>query len=301
MAVVLAQNALVDLATVLGELGLGADPSGNPITRLINVASARIESYVQRSLTFAQRVETYATPGGPRPARLQLNNCPVYPPALASIVSVELDLDPGVFENVQTLLVPGQDFFLEDCPRGWLFRLARWPSTALRRPDLVQDWDPDNVELTTQVTYLGGFVTPVQVEAALTAWPTGTTPAAAALLIPAGHTSQVWACTVPGAVGGSEPTWGTSPSKFETIVDGAATWTFLGYNPTGAYPQARTLPYEIEQAAVDTVVSTYRRRGQTLEPTAERFGDASQTYGERLDLPTSAQRLLAPFKRIVIG
>ncbi len=304
MAVQLAPNALVDVATVLGELGLGSDPTGSPITRLTNVASARIESYLQRSLVFAQRTEQYGVAGGPRPGRIQVKAHPIYPPAQASVLGVTLDLDPGSYDGSTVTLTPGEDWWLEDATRGWIFRQSRWPSTALRRPDIVQDWDPDNVELTTQISYLAGFLTDVQIGAA-GAWPGAAKTVAAGLLIsPAAQPDQVWCCTVAGTTGAAEPSWPASPSaQFATQADGSTVvWSFFGWSSSVATaPQARTLPWEIEQAAIDAVVSWYRRRGQALEATAEKFGDASQTYGTRLALPTTALELLAPFREIAIG
>lgn len=302
MALVLAANALIDVTTVLGDLGLVSDPAGSPVTFRINSASAAIENHCNRQLTWAARVETYGTPGAPRPARLQLQTPPIWPPVNASVIQVQLDLDPGIFQNAAVVLTAGQDFYLEDSSRGWLFRQIRWPSTALRRPDIVQDWDPDQVELNTQVKYLGGYVTPVQVAAAVV-WPTGTTPALCTLVQPASRTTQIWGCTTSGAVGGSEPSWPASPAQFATLTDGAAAWTFLGYNGTVAtQPQAATLPQDIQQAALETVTTWYRRRGQQLDITAEKFGDSSQNFGTtRTGLPSTAVELLANYRFIVMG
>lgn len=307
-AYALAQNALIDLATVLGELGLASDPAGTPVTRRINGASHAIERYLGRSLWWSERAEVYGSGGNPGDSRISLKSNPIWPPVGASVIEVQLDLDPTEYESTNPFVfVQGKDFYVESYSKGLLFRAARWPTTAIRRGDIVQDWSPNEIELDTQVTYLCGYVTPVAIAAALTAWPgASTSPAGGTLLCPASQPNQVWGLTpttVPqGSTGSTEPSWPASPAQFATQTDGTTTWTFLGWGPAVATnPQAATLPYDIQQAAIDTVVTWYRRKGSSLEPTASKFGDASQTYGARLGLPTPAIELLRPYRRIVVG
>lgn len=316
--VALAQNALVELAVALSELGLDADPTGLPVTRRINAASAAIRDYLMRTDFFwSLRSEVYGSPGQPLQARIPLRTTPVWPPAASSVIQVTLDLDPEAYEGTVPLdLVSGEDYYVEDYALGWLFRVTRWPTTALARPDIVQDSDPQAIELTTQVVYLAGWVTPVQVDQAV-AWPGASTqPSAGTLISPAGQPNQLWGCTpqsvTPGATAGAtpiwpatglvEPSWPAAPTINQLINDGSTAWTFLGWGPgVDTYPQARTLPPQIEQACIDTVVSWYRRMGTTVEPTASKFGNASQTYGTRLGLPTTAIHLLNPFRQGAVG
>lgn len=316
--VALAQNALVELAVALSELSLSTDDAGLSVTRRINAASAAIESYLTRPSLFWQlRNEAYGTQGQPLQPRIQLNTTPIWPPLDASVLQVELDLDPEAYEGtVPVALVSGEDYYFEDANLGWLFRVSRWPSSALLRPDIVQDSDTQAVELTTQVVYLAGWVTPYQIDLAGLWSGASTTPAAGLLIAPASQPTQIWGCTpqvvTPGttagalptwpATGVTEPSWPTAPTQFQVVTDGSTAWTFLGWSPAVAtFPQARTLPPQIEQACLETVVSLYRRKGSTVEPTASKFGDASQTYGIRSSLPQAVRDLLDPFRQAAVG
>jgi hypothetical protein len=300
----LVPTALVDLATVEGELGLtpgNVPATDSAVARLIAAGSSAITAWLNRGLIWQQWTETNGQVNGP--ARIVLINNPIYPAVTASVLQVQLDLDPGIYEGIQTILVAGQDFYVEDCARGFLFRQETWPSTALNRMDIVQDENTDQVERTTQVIYLGGYITPVGIEQAV-AWPGATTAVTGGtLMTPAAQLGQVWGCTsLSGTTGASQPSWPATPAQFSTVTDGSVTWTFLGWNTTvTTTPQARTLPYEIEQAAIETVTAWYRRRGNTTLTTAEKFGDASVTYANgQGGLPQSAVELLRPYRRVVM-
>ncbi len=301
---ILPATALVDIATAEFEVGitpLASAPIDAAVARIISAASDAIKEYCNRHLEWNFRSETSAQRNGP--ARIVVKDTPIYPSISASVLQVQLLLDPGVFEGVTTILVNGQDFYVEDCDRGFLFRQMRWPSTTLRRPDIVQDEDLDAAELTTQVNYLAGYLTVPQILQAVP-WPGGaTTPAAGLVMTPASQLGQVWGCTTPGVTGGVQPTWPGTPAQFATVTDGAAVWTFLGWNSTvTTLPQARTLPYSIEQAAIETFTTWWRRRGKTVETTMEKFGDASVSFGpdERDSLPPSVCKLLNPYVSVVM-
>lgn len=64
------------------------------------------------------------------------------------------------------------------------------------------------------------------------AWTTGYTPATGEFWVPSNPdtTPHLFECTTSGAVGGSEPTWNTTPSA--TTSDGSAVWTCVGPLPT---------------------------------------------------------------------
>lgn len=301
---ILPSFALVDIATAEGEVGivpLASSVIDAAVGRIVSGASGAIREYVGRNLEWGVRTDLVASVNGP--PRIVLNDAPIYPKISSSVLSVQLQLDPGVFEGELTTLVAGQDFYVEDCDRGFLFRQGRWPTTALHRPDIVQDQDTNAAELTTQVSYLAGYVTAVQILQAVV-WPgAATTPAAGLIITPSTQLTQVWGCTTSGVTGGSQPAWPATPAQFATVTDGGAIWTFLGWNTTVAtLPQARTLPYALEQAAIDCFVTWWRRRGNTLETKNEKFGDSSVDFGndERYSLPPSTRTLMNPYRTVVM-
>lgn len=66
----------------------------------------------------------------------------------------------------------------------------------------------------------------------------------------------------------------------------------------------RTLPYDLEQACIDTVVSLYRRRGERLGIKAESVGDASVTYRDPSAggiLPDEVLPVLDGYRRLFVA
>ena len=61
----------------------------------------------------------------------------------------------------------------------------------------------------------------------------------------------------------------------------------------------RTLPYDLEQYVIDTVVYLYRNRGQDPSVVSERILSAAYQYDRAHGLPGSVVRGLAPYVRIV--
>ena len=61
----------------------------------------------------------------------------------------------------------------------------------------------------------------------------------------------------------------------------------------------RTLPYDLEQCVIDTVVYLYRNRGQDLSIVSERVLSAAYQYDRAHSLPGSVVRGLAPYVRII--
>lgn len=331
--VTLAPNALIDLATVLGELGLGSDPSGNPVTRLINAVSAAAESYCSRKFALGTWTDLIAAKD-PGPMRFVLRNVPVwqapfvqaYPLGTATTgapMYVSSDNDPG---NVGTAnanqpvtgggmaMAFGTDYYLEDSDAGFLARQDRWWTSAIRQLGVVQDFDSTQVEKTYQCNYVGGYLTIPQLSAAA-GWASGTA-ALLQLVIPAAHTSQLWICALAGATGATEPTWPASPVVGNTttgaatsgvVIDGSALWAYIGsQSQPGAQPSSKEtmrIPYDLESAAIEWAVMMYRRRGQSLEPSVDKFGNASQTYtpGGRIFMPPGVREVLDRYKFIACG
>lgn len=77
--------------------------------------------------------------------------------------------------------------------------------------------------------------------------------------------------------------------------------TYTGGWVTPGQTGTRTLPYDIEEAVIQTVVGMYRSRGRDREIASESLGAASVTYargGEGGVLPATAKALLTPYRLI---
>lgn len=287
MTTLLAPNALANLATVKAELGIADTSSDDVVSRLINAASDACENYCGRKRFPFYRDTTTETLGVPVTfeTRIRLSRKPVE--FVSPAPQVYTDLDPGPGQ-----LVDPANYFLEDPVAGFIYSRGRWRTTAVRRPDIVQDFDPGSEEETVQVVYTGGYVTQLQVDGYNAAAWSSKTWTLRDLVKPAGHTSQVWQATTGGAAGVSEPTWPASPTIGQTLTDGAAVWTYTGWVP--ATP--RTLPSDIEQACIDAAVTLYRRRGQDLDIRSESLLGASLSYATRGTLPPSAMATLSAYR-----
>lgn len=63
----------------------------------------------------------------------------------------------------------------------------------------------------------------------------------------------------------------------------------------------RTLPYDLEQICIDTVVSMFRERGENKAITSEGLMSARVSYDRSARLTQAAMAGLAPYQRIVQG
>jgi hypothetical protein len=75
------------------------------------------------------------------------------------------------------------------------------------------------------------------------------------------------------------------------------TATYVAGWVTPAQSGTRTLPYAIERACIDMVVTLWRRRGKDLRVVAESYEHSSYTYGG-VAIPAEVMGALAPFIRI---
>ena len=64
---------------------------------------------------------------------------------------------------------------------------------------------------------------------------------------------------------------------------------------------SRTLPYDLEQICIDTVVVMYRERGENKAITSESLMSASVSFDRSARLTQAAMAGLAPYQRIVQG
>lgn len=296
-------NALVTVQTVKDELGLlNADTSADQrLIRMINQASDAIENWAGRSFTRGFVTETYGMPTQPQLPSLMLLRFPLVNARAVEAILQDLDPGPGT-------ALSSTDFFVEDVSAGRLFIRSRWQGTALRRPDIAQDYDPGTEEQTISVAYAGGYITQVQLEVAIgVQWAVNTAYHVGDLINPSANgATQIWMCSTPGTSGPStQPSWPASPVKGTTTQadtgSSAVVWTYLGAKSTN---DGKTLPSDIEGATIDTVVAFWRRRGQSLEVSSERLGQASMTYGGtggsgRLVLPSAVMDTIDSYKVVL--
>jgi hypothetical protein len=293
VAYVLAPQALANLATVKAELNLTVTSFDDALTRLINTASDVIAKYCQRDFYLNQWTEPVGIPGTNR-ARIRSDRFPVLLPPYAPNPSFLTALDPGPGQPLNY----GTDFYLEDGAAGFFFRQYRWTPTGLHRPDIAQDWDPDAIEAQDSLTYVAGFRTQPQIDVAATYPGPGNVIALLRIIKPTAFQNQLWQCTV-GGFTGTEPSWPATPAIGTTQLDNQVTWVYIG-----TQDQARTLPYDLEQACIETVCNFFRRRGQALDMTIDKLGDAQKTFNlqtGRPQLPPSVKEACNQFRRIWIG
>lgn len=312
MAVQLAQNALVDLQTVKDELGLADAGSDGLLARRINVASAAIESYCQRSFPL-QRLDEYVAMPSTTPPRAVTRQRPL---VLVAAITEFTDVAPGT-------VVDPAEYGIEDAYAGFVYRAARWRQTALRRPDIVQDWEPGTERESLLLTVVGGWVTLPQAMAAPARPADGSTVQPGTLLrIGTAPAELLWLCTVGGVLGAGTPGALSAGGALSTmgqqglvagaqVADGAATWALLGTVGAGdspgtiftanVGPASLGLPSDLEQAALETVVMHWRRRGQNTEITSESLLGASASYAARAQLPPSVIPTLEKYRRRVVA
>lgn len=273
-------NALTDAATIQARLRIAAGTDQALIEQLINEASDAIEKLTQRKLSYLDVVtESLPLMGGPR---LLLSRTPLV--AVASITRNGELVDPT-------------EYAIDDANAGQVYRDRGWPWSAQLRPDLNFQLDQQpgtEKKNNTVAVYSGGYVTGVQVAAANTpGWVTGAQ-AYGKLIRPGAHPTQVWEATTAGAAAGVEPAWPASPVVGQTIVDGGAVWTFTGILP--AVGLARTLPSDLERAALLATVAWYRGDGRNKNIKQETVGKASRTYLQG-DLPAEVVELAMRYAR----
>lgn len=130
---------------------------------------------------------------------------------------------------------------------------------------------------------------------------------AAGLITFTNDTAFAW--TVPwdvSAAGGSFPAPRSEDRSY--LVEYRAGYTLEGSSDTGwgatACSTGRTLPYDIEDAVLDQVVTGFRSRARDPLILSRKVGDLSVTYAdvttnERAGLTAKARALLAPHRRLV--
>ena len=225
---------LTTLATVKDDLQIADAASDTTLSRYITEQSALIASYCNRVFAVESVSETiylerdpypYQVPGGCR--QLQLSRWPLL--SVSSVVQTDGGNSTTLTPYPGTTSVPADYQIM--APEGQLIRLdsfgeqMAWPAVMY------------------QVAYQAGFVAPVD------AWAASTQYVYNAVRSNGGN---LYVCTVPGASATSGGPTGTTSG----IVDGTATWNYVG--PV----QARTLPYDLEMAVLKCVVARYLERSR---------------------------------------
>lgn len=263
----LVSNALTILATVKDELGITVTTYDSVIERMIAAISGAIEKHCRRSLVYAVVTSERHRPSGLY--TLALDRTP-----LVSLTSITVD-----GESVDMTLVA-----LEDADAGIIRRdQIWWRIEPVVARSVAQDAYAGMGEPWVLATYKGGYVPQGTLWSGSAVFQAGAfvrpTSAANLNVFQAGATGTTHAST--------EPTW---PAAGLTVTDNTITWTNVG---------PRTLPYDLEQAAIDAAVTMYRQRGLDRGIASEGIGDASVTYrvGETGMLPDSVLAQLAAYRR----
>lgn len=294
MALQLAANALCSLADLKSELGITDSSRDDVLTRRINAASQVIEAYCNRKFVLTAVTELISAPLTWTP-RLRASRIPIRTEA-SVVVTIGALPGPG------TVLTSGSDFVIENAATGTLYSDARWYPTALRQPGIVQDWDANTEKQSIQLVYIGGYVTQPQLDNA-GVWP-GITKAVkqATLIKPAGFTNECWMCTTAGTSGGGEPSWGASPSQGDTKTDGSAVWTYLGTVDGTLGIPAKSIPFDLEFAALQTAKQMSFTQGVDTTIKSESMLSYSVTYGERSAIPPDARNMLdQEYVQVAVG
>jgi len=271
----IASNALTLLATVKDELGITVTTYDAVLERMIATISGAIEKFCRRSFSYAAVANERHRPSGLY--TLVLDRTP-----LVSLTSVTVNDEAVDMGNVT----------LEDAGAGVIRRDDLWwrfePTVAR---SIAQDPYAGMGEPWILANYKGGYVPQGTTWAASTTFPAG------GFVRPVSGTNlNVFQAGASGTTHGTtEPTW---PAAGLTVADNGVTWTNVG---------PRTLPYDLEQACIDGVVSLYRQRGTDGHIASEALGDASVSYravntaigtGSGGMLPDHVLAQLAAYRRI---
>lgn len=269
-------NALVSYAAAKAELGLADDTQRAAIERRINVASQAIESHCERLFLYAAGIVEQVLPGD---LALVLSRPPVL--AVTQVKDGDQVLDAA-------------DYYLRtgDAAAGILRSDKGWTREFLAYAGPSGDLDPTTQKAGIEVTYKGGWVPDAD-------------PWAVDLTIPAGGfvrrssgVRMVFQADREATTSGTEPVWPTEVGG--TVTDGnGVVWTAVG---------PPTMPSDVEQACLETVVALHRGAGKDSRIAGVTIGSVSVQYSGRNPgigreghtIPDSALQLLAKYVRFVV-
>lgn len=323
MTVALTKNALTTLAAVKAALGITSSTADDDIRRSINASSSQIEKYCNRS--FYYRTVTEEPHAGYGDQYLFVNITPV----VGDITTILQDgsaMDSDVYA-------------VSNAGKGEIYRIgSTWVWATAGLGNISRDPYPGGEDpFFYKVTYNGGYVLPKDaVAASVTGSLTETfdfsggkvlpfttdegdtsitfvdgdfsTPAAATAAevktkIDAGLGTDVECSISSGAIKLTR----TADDQSNTLQVSASTGaTVLGLD-TDEHIGTRTLPYDLEKAAIDLSSYNYRRQGgakagiksEKLLSASATYEDAS-TMSTHRGIPTSISSVLVPYRRKVI-
>jgi hypothetical protein len=315
--VTLESNALTTLETVKADLGITVSTYDDRLRRLINAVSDHFENIAGR-IFYRDTAIVEAVPGYGY-THLRVKRAP-----LNSVTSI-------VYDSSTT--VDSGDYSILDAEAGIIEKVNGWSWTAHSVRDVSYGPLPGTERPLYAVTYDGGWYTPEQSKARGTITFTGLPGADETLVINlttitakasgattdqfnigtdarttcdnlvaainAGSESgnvQAWRVGLTVIVEWLEPgTDGNSVVFTETLsnatIDGSGT---LGGTQAGV---ARGLPWDLEDAAVETVRATYKGKSRDPHVTSEKLLTWGASYGS-LYVPDTAMAVVNGYRRL---
>ncbi len=323
MSVALTSNALTTLATLKSVLGISSSTEDDNLNRAINVASQRIENLLNRKLYY-QSITDETQPGNDS-SRLYVD---VYP--IVTLTSIT--------ENDAT--VPATSYEISKSSQGEIYRnsgLWYWNGRAYNNIMRDRAYEDDTYDY-YKITYAGGYVLPKDaVAASLTSAAetydfaggkslvlvTDDTTTSVAFVdgdfgTPAAATAAEVATVISAAIGDdvtvSDGSAGTvvitrSGDWYQNTLQASGTAATALTLSTTEQAGTRTLPYDLEQSAIQLAIYVYRHRKSTGEGVkSEKLLSHSITYSgpsadfvqqaAMLGIPSEVALALGPYRRV---
>jgi hypothetical protein len=280
---------LTTLAALKTALGLTEPSHDAELERLIAVATDRIEDYCGRRFSAGTIVEDLAGHG-------------TYLEPLARVPVVQV-----LSVAYEGGVLPVTSYEVQSAEGGLLRALGGFVWTAGGEQQGYQiQGQPGSERRLYRVTYDAGYVTPEQ-SAQMIGTPTLTFSASAKTItrstgswIADGFTAPLRA-TVAGTVSNNGVFKIASMTALVLTLDAGATLVTEGPVASASVGIIRTLPYSLEQVAIDLAVQVFRTTGQRGDIVSERLLSWNASYAQAgsadRGLPPNLASALAPFTR----
>lgn len=323
MSVALTSNALTTLATLKSVLGISGSTEDDNLNRAINVASQRIQNFLNRKLYY-QAVTDEPQPGNDA-TMLYVD---VYP--IVSLTSITED----------DATVAATSYEVSDADHGEIYRssgLWSWNGRSYNSINRDPAWDDETYNY-YKITYTGGYVLPKDaVAASLTSAAETYDFAGGKSLVlvtdetttsvsfvdgnfstPAAATAAEVAAVISAALGddlsvsdgsaGTVVITRTGDYHQNTLQASGMAATALTLSTT-EQAGTRTLPYDLEQSAIQLAIYVYRNRKSTGEGIqSEKLLSYSVSYSgpsqslvqqaAMLGIPAEVALSLGPYRRM---
>lgn len=299
-----ALNALTTVAAVKDELVITGAASDSILERYIDSISAEVEQFLGRELRFVRNFVERLDGRGSR--HLYVGRSPLHHVSVILVDDSSIDLDRD------TVLISNR-------VAGELFREVGWPWGATVAATIGRDPIPESEDQNVTLTYDGGFVLPNdqvtdQEDARMATFPA---------------TTLTFADANPDTITRSAGDWsadgfldghfirvrGTEDNDGVYLVDTAVPLV-LTLDPAESLTAEAAvadvdldtipiLPHDLEQAALDGVVSKFRNRGADRSLVSEKLLSAAVTHdrgglsrSRASALPDPVERSLEKYRRI---